>query len=348
MAESDFSEAWTLQESIRGCRIACDNDREIRSLDVDRERESKFFQSIKFLLNCCLGLGLFYKVNNSSDTKINKSMLYSSLMCVILAANVVRSLTVYHMEEVSDEILFFKIQLSVWFFESTVKTLVMFIYCYREDGFNEFFLKWNEYLNNIAPDVLTIRVMYISTVICWAFVIVNTLVIVLSFFLSEELATLFTTVSWYEPLDQSIVLVLKLGMTFVIFVNSAAAVFPIALLVVLSMAVIKQFDDFGAQFKSCIQPQGEFNGVLDEYRLRHQKMCTIVDILDRVFMIIIAIVFIADTVMFCIILYNLIYTTMPVSYRILNVFWLITMLLHIAIVSVVGAWLNVSVSMLHV
>ncbi|KAL5005431.1 hypothetical protein ScPMuIL_018887 [Solemya velum] len=166
--------------------------------------------------------------------------------------------------------------------------------------------------------------------------------VLLSFFLSIELEKLFTIVSWPQVLEPSIRIVLKLMMSVVIFLVSAAAVFPIALLVVLCLAVIKRFDDFGTHFKSCITPEGEFNGHLDSYRLRHQKLCTLVDILDRVFMIVIAIVFIADTVMFCIILYNLIYTTMPASYRILNVFWLLMMLLHIVIVSVVGAWLNVS------
>ncbi|ESO97566.1 hypothetical protein LOTGIDRAFT_152656 [Lottia gigantea] len=315
-----------------------------QGLDIESPyNDSEFFRSIKPVIYFLRVFGLFfkrYKYNGKWQT--DGWIIMCIFMCCIQLFNLARSCLVYSGSDEFDELLFFKIQSTIWTLENAVKMLGLMYALFKKNKLPLFFQLWTTTCKDKPLGKHLKAVMKFSLMISTNFVIVNISSLILAFLAVPELGDLFLHATWPGIVGSSNNLMFKVMFTICVFVNSGIAMYSVAFMIVLCFALSREFYEVTDEIKSFVEKDGGFSGDLESIRLRHQGLCRMTNILDDSFMVVIAIVYIADVPMSCIILYNAIYVQHTLALTLLNVFWMVILMVHMTIVSIVCALINVA------
>ncbi|XP_067655977.1 gustatory receptor 5a for trehalose-like [Haliotis asinina] len=301
-----------------------------------------FFEDLRPLFWSLKLTGLFFHRRETSAGKfiVSKWVVLCAAVCAVTLGNSLRSLFVFKRGEPFDEVLFFKVQLCIWSVEGFAKTTVMFVASYKKELLPLFFKLWREICKDKKPDKFLKFVMRNAIMISWNFSIVNTIGVAVTFFFVPDLEDLFLNATLPGAAHADVKLPYKIMMIVLVYFASSVAVSSVTLLVVLSVAVTREFFVVNKDLSSQISSDGKFTAGLEDYRLRHQGLCRVVDVLDDIFMIMIAFILISNIPLCCVILYNLIYTSRHFSILLLNLFWLFFLTFHMTVVAVICAYIN--------
>ncbi|XP_071099385.1 gustatory receptor 5a for trehalose-like [Haliotis cracherodii] len=309
---------------------------------IDCYEGCSFFKDLRPLFWSLRLTGLFFQRSETSAGKfiIGKWAVVCAVVCGITLGNSIRSFLVFKSGEPFDELLFFKLQLCIWSLEGFSKAAVMFLASYKKDLLPLFFKLWREICEDKKPDKFLKLVMKKAILLSWNFSIVNTIGVAVTFFFVPDLEELFLNATLPGAAEADMKLPYKIMMIVMVYFASSVAMSSVSLLIVMSLAVSREFFVLNKELSSHISSDGKFSAELEDYRLRHQGLCRLVDVLDDVFMIMIAFVFMSNIPLCCVILYNIIYTSRHFSILLLNVFWLCFLTFHMIVVAVVCAYIN--------
>lgn len=310
----------------------------------------EIYKQLRPLLICMRIFGLFFKRTIYRGRKrpyMEPIVLLCFVVNFLLVLNVIRSFTVYRMADSFDNVLVQKVLFTIWSTECAFKGLLLMWNCYHQKGFPKFFREWDNICGNIKLDKMCRIMMTKFIFLSFIFIIFNSVVFSLILVYVPILKNIYLEVVWKNALQNENHIVFKTVLGILAVLNSCSSMFPVSLFVVLSFAVGKQMKRFNDDLTTAIADD-DFNGRIEDFRLRHQHLCTLVDLLDHIFAPMIAAVFSANIPMFCLVLYTMVTTIeIHISLVLINLFWLCFILLQMAIVSVTAAYVNVKVSIMY-
>ncbi|XP_053384205.1 uncharacterized protein LOC128550090 isoform X2 [Mercenaria mercenaria] len=305
----------------------------------------EIYRQLRPLLICMRIFGLFFKRTTfrgrSNRPQMEVIVLYCFVVNFLLVMNVLRSFTVYRMADAFDNVLVQRLLFTIWSTECAFKGLLLMWNCYKQNGLPKFFREWDNTCGNIKLNKMCHFMMKKFLFLSFIFIIFNSVVFSLILVYVPILKNIYLEVVWKNAVMYENHVIFKTILGILAVLNSSASMFPVSLFVVLSFAVSEQLKKFTNDLTTAIA-EDDFNGRIEDFRLRHQNLCVLVDILDRIFAPMIAAVFIANIPMFCLVLYTLVTTIdIHISLVLINLFWLCFILLQMTIVSVTAAWVNV-------
>ncbi|KAK3597635.1 hypothetical protein CHS0354_030189 [Potamilus streckersoni] len=313
-------------------------------------RKTKMYRQLRPLLVCMRLFGLYFTRTKTRDGKLKteKFIWWCAFVSLFMIVNVLRSMTTFHVGEGYEHPFFQKAMFLIWSAECTLKVVVLCIFCYRQDGFPEYFSTWSRICHGVGLGKFGKLLLIKAIVATWIFIIGNSVVFTLVLIYVPVLENIYLEVSWryaylYETKYQFKILLGGLA----IF-NSSSSLFPIALYTILCSTLGLQFQKLTKELSSAISKEGHLEGNLEDFRLRHEDLCSLVTTLNRIYMPIIAAAYAANIPMFCIVMYTLIYSVdIHISLLLINLFWLTFLLMHLLIISSVAAWLSSQVQKVH-
>ncbi|KAL4225658.1 Trehalose receptor [Mactra antiquata] len=330
--------------------VGCTNTNDVTvELDVENKMESKDFsyakiyEQLKPLLVCMRLFGLYFKRIRTRKGRpyMEPVVLYCFVVNFMLVLNVVRSFTVYRFADHFDNVMVQKLLFTIWSFECAFKGLLMMWNCFKQEGLPKFFCEWDSNFANLNLDKMCLFMMKKYIFLAFLFIIVNSVVFTLILIYVPVLEQIYLEVIWKDALTFGNQLVFKIVLGVLAVLNSSSSMFPVSLFVVLSFAIGKRLKKYTDELTLSIA-QDDFHGRIEDFRLRHQNLCSLVNILDHVFAPMIAAVYSANIPMFCLVLYTMVTTIeIHVSLLLINLFWLCFIMLQMTIVSVTAAWVNV-------
>lgn len=308
--------------------------------------KTKLYEQIRPLLICLRLFGLFFRrtVNSQGHAYMEPVIAWCFVVTFLLVLNVVRSFTVYRLTDTFDNQMVQKLLFTIWSSECAFKALLLMWSCFKRKYVQRFFLEWDATCGDTTLDKISVLVMRKYIVLTFLFIIVNSVVFTLILIYVPVLEQIYLEVIWRDAVHYKNKLVFKATLSVLAMLNSASSMFPVSLFVVLSCAVGKRLKIFTDELVTAIAAD-DFHGRIEDFRLRHQNLCTLVDILDHIFSPMLAVVYIANIPMFCLVLYTMVTTIqIHVSLVLINLFWLCFILLQMMLVSITAAWVNVKVS----
>lgn len=310
--------------------------------------KSKIYEQLKPLLMCMRLFGLYFKRTRTRKGRayMEPVVLYCFVVNFLLVLNVIRSFTVYRFADHFDNVLVQKLLFTIWSSECAFKGLLLMWNCFKQNGLPKFFCEWDASFGHVKLDRMCLFMMKKYIFLAFLFIIVNSVVFTLILIYVPVLEHIYLEVIWKDALTFGNQLVFKIVLGILAVLNSSSSMFPVSLFVVLSFAIGKRMKKFTNELTLSIA-QEDFHGRIEDFRLRHQNLCMLVDILDHVFAPMIAAIYSANIPMFCLVLYTMVTTIdIHISLVLINLFWLCFIMLQMTIVSVTAAWVNVMVSIL--
>ncbi|KAL3842230.1 hypothetical protein ACJMK2_020269 [Sinanodonta woodiana] len=306
-------------------------------------RKTKMYRQLRPLLVCMRLFGLYFTRAKTLDGKLQteKVVWWCAFVSVFMIVNVIRSMTTFYIGESYEHPFFQKAMFLIWSSECTLKVVVLFIFCYRQDGLPEYFTLWSKMCHGIGLDKFCKLLLIKAIVATWIFIIFNSVVFTLVLIYVPILDDIYLEVSWRHANLYRTKYQFKMLLGGLAIFNSSSSLFPIALYTILCFALGLQFQKLTKELSSAISNEGHLEGNLEDFRLRHEDLCSLVTTLNRVYMPIIAAAYAANIPMFCIVMYTLIYSIdIHISIVLINLFWLTFLLMHLLIISSVAAWLS--------
>lgn len=308
--------------------------------------KTEIYRQLRPLLVCMRIFGLFFKrsMHRKGKPFTEVVVLYCFVVNFLMVLNVLRSFTVYRMTDEFDNMLVQRLLFTIWSTECTFKGLMLMWNCYKQTGLPKFFCEWDKTCGDGQNmDKMCIFMMRKYIVLSFIFIVFNSIVFSMVLNYVPVLRAIYFEVIWKNAVDYEKDYIFKIVLGILSVFNSSSSMFPVSLFVVLSCAIGKELKRFTDDLTIAIEEE-DFHGRIEDFRLRHQYLCMLVDNLDRIFAPMIAAVFIANIPMFCLVLYTMV-TTMDIhiSLVLINLFWLCFILLQMTIVSITAAWVNVKV-----
>lgn len=309
--------------------------------------KTKLYKEIRPLLVCLRAFGLFFRrtVDGGQGRSYTEPVvMWCFIVTFLLVLNVLRSFTVYRIYDKFDNVMVQKLLFTIWSSECAFKATLLIRSCFREKYIQKFFHKWDYICGNTTLDRMSLFVMKKYIVLTFLFIVFNSVVFTFMLEYFPVLEKIYLEVIWRNAVTFDNKLVVKATLSALAVFNSASSMFPVSLFVVLSCAVGKRLKSFTDELVDAIAAD-DFHGRIEDFRLRHQSLCVLVDLLDKIFSPMLAAIYIANIPMFCLVLYTMVTTIdIHISLVLINLFWLCFILLQLTIVSVTAAWVNVKVS----
>ena len=310
------------------------------------DHESKVYTQLRPLLVLMKLFGLYYKRESDKFGKVRteKCVYYCVFLCFLMIVNVIRSFSVYRIGDAFNHALVQKVIFTIWSSECTMKSIILLRACYSQKGLPYFFKEWKYVSEDASLDKWGLLVMKKYIVLTFLFLTVNSVAFLLILQYVPILNEIYLEVVWRDALQFASAAVFNAVFGLLAVLNSTSSMFPVSLFVVLSCAVGKQLGDFNNELQLLTDDE-EFHGKFEEFRLRHQHLSGLVDMLDRIFSPMLAAVYCANIPMFCLVLYTMISSTdIHISLVLLNFCWLCFILFQLSVVSYTAAWVNCKVS----
>ena len=308
--------------------------------------KTHIYRQLRPLLTLMRIFGVFFRRNTNTDGSTNTeiTVVYCAFISLIMILNVARSFTVYRVADQFDHVLVQRVLFTIWSTECTCKALLMFVYCFSQDGLPLFFREWYIVCKDNKLDSFSLVMMKKYIVLALVFILVNSVVFTLVLIYVPMLEHIYLDVVWRDASKSDLKFIYKIVLGGLAILNSSSSMFPVSIFLVLSCAVAKRLRKFTEEFSASVK-EDDFHDSLQDFRLRHQSLCTLVEILDRIFAPMMAAVFFANIPMFCLVLYTMVTSIdIHISLVLINLFWLSFILLQMTIVSVTAAFVNVKVS----
>ena len=314
--------------------------------DVDDYSDVKAYRQLRPLLILMKISGLYYKrcVDKHGILRTECSICYCVCISFLMVMNVLRSFSVYRFGDAFNHALVQKVLFTIWSSECALKGVLLIVFCYRKDGFPHFFTKWKHTCQNDRLDKLCLVMMRKYIILTFLFILANSVVFILVLMYVPVLDNIYLEVVWRDALQYGQKEVFKTVLGVLAPLLSTSSMFPVSLFVVLSCAIGKQMNKFTEEMRAAMDDD-DFHRKVEDFRLRHQNLCMLVEILDTIFAPMIAAVYSANIPMFCLVLYTMVTSIeIHISLLLINMFWLCFILLQMTIVSITAAWVNVQVS----
>ena len=312
----------------------------------DNYTDLKAYKQLCPLLSLMRIFGLYFKRchNKHGHLRTECWMVYCMLISCVMILNVLRSFTVYRFGDEFNHALVQKLLFTIWSSECALKGILLIVFCYRMDGLPQFFKKWKSTCHNVRLDKLCLLMMKKYIFLTFLFMLANSVVFILVLMYVPILDNIYLEVVWRDALMYGKKWIFKTVLGVFAILLSTSSMLPVSLFVVLSCAVGKEMNQFTKGLVAAMYDE-DFHGKFEDFRLRHQNLATLVDILDRIFAPMIAAVYSANIPMFCLVLYTMVTSIeIHLSLLLINVFWLGFILLQMTIVSITAAWVNVQVT----
>ena len=275
--------------------------------------KTEIYRQLRPLLICLRMFGLYFlrTVNAKGHAYMEPIALYCFFVFFLNALNVIRSFTLYKVGDTFDNVMVQRVLFTIWSTECAFKATLFMRNCYIQKGFPRFFSEWDSICGSVKLSNVSLFMMKKYIALSFLFIIVNSVVFTLILIYVPVLESIYLEVVWKNALEYS------------------------------NVIYFKKFND---ELLTTIAA-GDFHDRLEDFRIRHQKLCSLVEILDHIFAPFLAAVYLANIPMFCLTLYTMVTTlNIHLSLVLINLFWLSFILLQMTIVSVTAAWVNVKVS----
>ena len=318
----------------------------LASNDRDDYSDVKAYRQLRPLLIAMKMSGLYYKrcPDKYGRLRTEGCICYCAFIISIMVTNVLRSFSVYRFGDEFNHALVQKVLFTIWSSECALKGILLAVFCYREDGFPHFFARWKSTCHDDRLDKLCLVMMRKYMILTFLFIMANSVVFILVLMYVPVLDNIYLEVVWRDALFYGRKYIFKIVLGVLAPLLSTSSMLPVSLFVVLSCAIGKQMNKFSEEMKLALSTE-EFHGRIEDFRLRHQKLCSLIEILDLIFAPMIAAVYLANIPMFCLVLYTMVTSIeIHISLLLINMFWLCFILLQMTIVSITAAWVNVQVS----
>ncbi|KAH3888742.1 uncharacterized protein LOC127847377 [Dreissena polymorpha] len=304
--------------------------------------KTEIYRQLRPLLICLRMFGLYFRrtVNANGHAHIEPIVMFCLFVFFLNASNVVRSFALYRVGDPFDTVMVQRVLFTIWSTECAFKVTLFMWNCYQQKGFPRFFSDWDSICGSVKLSNVTLFMMKKYITLSFLFIIGN-VVFTLILIYVPALESIYLEVVWNNALENSNVIYCKIIICFLAILNSSASMFPVSMFVTLCFAVGRRLKKFNDELVTAIAAD-HFHDRLEDFRIRHLKLCSLVEILDHIFAPFLAAVYLANIPMFCLTLYTMV-TTLKIhlSFVLINMFWLSFILLQMAIVSVTAAWVNV-------
>ncbi len=323
--------------------------------------DSLLYSTLKHLFFWMKMCGIFFirkKKTHSQGCRgfvVNSSALqwYCGAMCIVLLLNFGRSLLTFAGTSGFDNVLFFKLMVCIFFYESASRAMLAYWACWRKKGgLQELLLMIEDisYPDDIIPYERNLkRWMHVFLVLTIVFSLANAGMTALGMFGSmfESVQALFKEV-YLVPLspDAPGALVFEIFVLIIVYVNGMVALLSLTFYVVFCYILYKEYEYLCRMFMLKVREDGSFADDLEKFRLKHQKRCKLVEAADQIFKYYIANTYLTNIPLLCLLLYSIVYTESEdgLGYRVISTFRLCYVLLQMMVLSVIATMINDHVS----
>ncbi|CAH1786852.1 unnamed protein product [Owenia fusiformis] len=326
-------------------------DTELHNFCYNKTILMTFMRPIMFSMRCC---GLFYNLKHKRQKDgtikrmFSKWQLYSLMITIVVTLNCIRSVCFYFGKNEMDHHLFFKLTMTVWWAECSAKSLNHFVACAFPTKMQTLFKGFDTILKGDTTDVYKAKIVKLAKVTTfklWAFCFINVLGAAVCLYGPHELQDLFNLALLPIPINLPVASdIFKVINLIIHFINSMVAIFPMGLYAIVCTILYEEFKILYNDFTKEIKDDGDFDGNLEQIRMRHQLLCKIVENADNVFSFYIAAVYATNLPLACVVLYNLIYHQLHIYQVLLNCFWVSVVVTQTSVVSLLGGLVNKMVS----
>ena len=269
----------------------------------------------------------------------------------ILALNAVSFLRVIAVVDISTgftaETLAF-ILLILWNFLSFMNTVTCFLASHKPnalDGFFENLVRLQKSKPIPSSGLTSARYKVIAIVlIAWSTIIINVLFVVYILFFTNS----YDHLLWPMPPSHPQLNALKGVSVITLFYVTVAWVFPVALFASLCSIILIEMAYFNESFDKIVESEAESLTMIEVYSKRHHVICKLIARSDDTLSLYNATSFVTNTILTCVILYNIITGTSDYannfSVLVADIFWLGTAVLQLAVLSIAGGMVNHMVS----
>lgn len=305
------------------------------------------FKFLSPLIFCLKISGLYFIRSNGVKLWQNPWFIYSIVYFIFLCLNAIRASTVYVAGEQFGPLLFFKFQMNAYSFDVAGKSLIMITAWYSKEGFRQLFIQWSEVCGNKTFDRVEKRFVLQAFMVVLLYTVLNPSGSILAAFTVPDLETMVVGVTWPGALDMENKLPPKLVLAFLTIATSGMALLPVSVMWSLCFVISRRFSALNAELGVAVDRGNTTLNRIEEFRMQHQRLSLIVDIIDRIFSPLIAISYLSNIPMFCVLLYNLLNSNLHYSQTLLNLFWIVFLVFHLATLSIMTASVNVAVRSIY-
>ena len=305
--------------------------------------DTRFYHIIKPLFVIMRIFGMFYIKQFNPKGKFSFGRIYCLVVTVCVVLNNCRSLTSFYRGEEFGPLFFFKLCITIWWLECAAKAIHCYVSSTRKVMLYDFCASWEKTCLSETVSLYETKMRKwtrSSVTQIVVFTLFHVVVTAYAMFVPPELVEFFNISLSPIPTDYPYVDVFRGFNLALHLLNTIVALIPLNLYKLICLALYYEFRLVNEKLTGSVDDDGEFFGNLEELRLRHQKLCKLVELADEIFSFFIAGAFTANIPLVCLMLYNLIYFHLHTSQIILEAFWVAMTTLHCSIVLGMGAMVN--------
>ncbi|CAH1795112.1 unnamed protein product [Owenia fusiformis] len=310
------------------------------------------FQHLKPLFTVMSLHGLFFHKDFSSNGKSQSNrkrtlFAYCTGVLIIAITSFLRSFTSYRASDSFGYLLFFKIIISVWWFEIAVNAITCWRGSYEKDRLHDFFMTWHKYCNtsdrhgDIPYKDSLKRCQKIVLIGTAVMSIGNTFTAVYARYHGDPgLLSLYDVTCAPFTSESPGIEIVRIASLFFHWVLSNISFYPFALYIMICYVLCKEFQIAHNNILKCFNAKGDIIGPFEERRRDHQKLCKLTEVADKTFMVFVISVLLTHIPLSCLFFYNMIYNEIHFAMYMGYTFWILVTFINMGIVCIAGAFVN--------
>lgn len=226
-------------------------------------------------------VGLFHLQPQSvqQKNKVNFLKIYSAVIMTCLWFNFFRCFFMYMQKDEDTVTLFMKIMIHIWTLLIATGSTTCFVNCKRGGGWQKFFETWTQVakcLDEISVRKYFARRLGTYLICIWILILVNMIFSLYCVATSNVMDFMLAPLPPDYPYFRQIFYAMH-----VMFLYGASAwIFPTSIVFFLSLALHLEFKEFHRSFQKAVSADGEFEGDIEEFRLKHQAVCHLASVAD--------------------------------------------------------------------
>lgn len=265
--------------------------------------------------------------------------VYCIIICMVLAINMLRSLSSFRGQDSFGNILFFKLYWSIMWYECASRALLNVRMCWlKKANLQDLFLTIERicYSDGIIPYEESMR-KTLKVYLFSSFFLVFCYVIVAAcgFFIHTEMSVIFDMVLLPFSASAPGIIAWEIIVLLILFLGRSISSLTLIFLNMVSFILYKEFEYLCRTLTMKIRDDGQFMDDLEKFRIMHQNRCKLVEQMDQLFKYYMANTFMTNIPLMCILFYSIINSAdQYLSSRILGIFYLGSSIFQMVSVSV--------------
>lgn len=292
----------------------------------------------------CLGLLYSKKRNNS----VSPAFTYSLILCCLVWLNVVRYFFSYATVTSFNSQLFGKLAIHVWY---TQCAIVFTIYlCIVSPGLQVLIDKMENYafMYNINSGKYIRKVSKISITITFLILFVMLVMnVTIGFLVGDPLLYSHKFLAPFHDQNSETLFYIKIVYIFIHVYLSSIWTFATTHLVILCLGIRKNFQQLSMEIAQQFPYANETGLNIEHFRQRHQKLCRIVKVTDRLFSLYNMTIYFTGIPLLCFIIYTFAFTSIGghvISLGV-SVFQMILINIQMGVLTAVASSVSIAVSL---